>query len=102
DHLQLNAGGVFVYDSLPLELPYRPSIDKFFLSLGRALQECGTAVLLTGMGNDGAAGLLALRKVGWHTIAQDQKSSVVFGMAKAAIELGAADEILPLDEIASA
>jgi two-component system response regulator WspF len=47
------------------------------------------------MGNDGAAGLLALRKLGWHTIAWDQKSSVAFGMAKAAIELSAADEILP-------
>jgi two-component system response regulator WspF len=102
DHLRLNSNGVFDLNSQPLDHPHRPSIDEFFCSLARCQAEYGTAVLLTGMGSDGAAGLGELRKSGWHTIAQDQKSSVVFGMAKAAIELGAADEVLPLDRITSA
>ena len=64
----------------------------------------GTAVgvLLTGMGADGAQGLLAMRKAGWHTIAQDQESSVVYGMPKAAAEIDAASEVLPVDEIGGA
>jgi chemotaxis response regulator CheB len=57
-------------------------------------------VLLTGMGRDGAAGLKALRDKGWHTIAQDRATSAVYGMPKAAAELGAAVEILALGEIA--
>ena len=59
-------------------------------------------MLLTGMGRDGAQGLLALRNAGWHTVAQDRSTSVVYGMPKAAAELGAADEILGLPEIAVA
>jgi two-component system response regulator WspF len=58
-------------------------------------------VLLTGMGSDGAQGLRALRDAGHHTIAQDQASSAVYGMPKAAAALGAATEILPLDRIAA-
>jgi chemotaxis response regulator CheB len=60
------------------------------------------AVLLTGMGRDGAAGMLTLREAGWTTIAQDQASSVVYGMPKAAAELGAAERVLPLSRIARA
>ena len=59
-------------------------------------------VLLTGMGADGAEGLLAMRRAGWHTIAQDQASSIVYGMPKAAAKIDAAVEILPLDQIAGA
>ncbi|MCK5341058.1 MAG: chemotaxis response regulator protein-glutamate methylesterase, partial [Desulfobulbaceae bacterium] len=59
----------------------------------------GTAILLTGMGADGAQGLLALHKRGFHTIAQDKETSVVFGMPKIAIELGAADTVLPVEKI---
>ena len=59
-------------------------------------------MLLTGMGNDGAAGLADLRRMGWYTIAQDRTSSVVYGMPKAAVELGAAEEVLPIDKIPSA
>jgi chemotaxis response regulator CheB len=58
------------------------------------------AVLLTGMGRDGAAGLQLLRAAGHYTIAQDEATSAVYGMPKAAAELGAAREILPLDSIA--
>jgi two-component system response regulator WspF len=59
-------------------------------------------VVLTGMGRDGAAGLLALRRAGWLTIAQDQATSVVWGMPRAAAEVGAAHLVLPLSEIAEA
>ena len=60
------------------------------------------AALLTGMGRDGASGLTALRKAGWYTIAQDEKTSVVYGMPAAAVEMGGAMDILPLDRIAPA
>ena len=59
------------------------------------------AVLLTGMGRDGAMGLKKLRRRGWHTIAQDKQSCVVYGMPKAAVEMEAATEILSLSKIAS-
>ncbi|HEV3165278.1 MAG TPA: chemotaxis protein CheB, partial [Isosphaeraceae bacterium] len=62
----------------------------------------GIAVLLTGMGSDGARGLLQLRQLGWHTITQDQASSVVYGMPKAAAELQAACEVLSLERIPGA
>ena len=58
------------------------------------------ALLLTGMGRDGARGLLALRRRGWHTIAQSEDSCVVFSMPKAAIDAGAACEVLPVDQMA--
>ena len=78
--------------------PFCPSIDFFFKSLvgyGRP----GCAVLLTGMGCDGAAGMLALRGAGWRTIAQDEATSAVYGMPKTAAETGAASEILGADKI---
>ena len=81
------------------ELVSRPSIDVLFKSLAKHPTLTGCGALLTGMGNDGAAGLLALRKAGFHTIAQDEASSVVYGMPKAAAKLGAAISILPLDDI---
>ena len=59
-------------------------------------------MVLTGMGRDGASGLLALRRAGWLTIAQDQATSVVWGMPRAAAETGAAHLVLPLPEIAEA
>jgi two-component system response regulator WspF len=72
----------------------------FFHSVAANWPARGTGILLTGMGRDGAEGLLALRKAGWRTIAQDNKTSVVFGMPKAAIAFGAASKILPIDRIA--
>ncbi len=57
---------------------------------------------MTGMGRDGAKGLLELRKAGWHTIAQNEKTSAVYGMPKAAVELGAAIQVLPVEKIADA
>ena len=80
----------------------RPSVDVLFESLAKEIGGETVACLLTGMGRDGAAGLLALRHAGALTIAQDEASSVVFGMPREAIEMGAADRILALDQIATA
>ena len=77
-------------------------MDATFRSVARAAGRDGIGVLLTGMGADGAAGLLEMRHAGARTIAQDQTSSVVFGMPREAIRLGAAEKVLPLEEIASA
>ncbi len=78
----------------------RPSVDVLFESLARDLGAGTIACLLTGMGRDGASGLLAVRQAGGVTIAQDQESSVVFGMPGEAVQLGAASRILPVSEIA--
>jgi two-component system, chemotaxis family, response regulator WspF len=102
DHLVLAANGSFHYTPEPADYPYRPSVDEFFLSLAARWREPGVAVLLTGMGRDGARGLLALRQARWHTIAQDAATSIVYGMPKAAMELDAAVEQLPLLEISDA
>jgi two-component system chemotaxis response regulator CheB len=80
----------------------RPSVDVLFESLAQEIGEETAACLLTGMGRDGAAGLLALRHAGALTIAQDEASSVVFGMPREAIEMGAVDRVLALDQIATA
>jgi two-component system response regulator WspF len=101
DHLVLGADFAFHYTAEPADYPYRPSVDEFFVSLSSHWRRPGTAVLLTGMGRDGARGLLALRQAGWHTVAQDEKTSIVYGMPRAAKEAGAAAEVLPLSEIAA-
>jgi two-component system chemotaxis response regulator CheB len=79
---------------------HRPSADVTFRSVARAAGANATGVLLTGMGSDGAQGLLAMREAGAHTIAQDEASCVVYGMPKVAVDLGAAERVLPLGEIA--
>ncbi len=102
DHLVMTPGRWLNYDPDPKALHYRPSVDVFFASVAVHWPDPGVAAILTGMGRDGAAGLLKLRQVGWHTIAQDGPSCVVWGMPKAAVELGAAAQILPVDQIARA
>jgi two-component system, chemotaxis family, response regulator WspF len=97
-HLLVEADGTLGASSHPANVAHRPSIDVLFDSLRRAPQP-GVAALLTGMGKDGAVGLAALRRAGWTTIAQDERSSVVYGMPKAAVELGAACSVLALDQI---
>jgi len=101
DHLSLQPNLSLGYTKNPVDYPYRPSVDVFFKSIAEHWTRQGTAVLLTGMGRDGAQGLNLLRDKGWHTIAQNQATCVVYGMPKAAVELGAAVEILALDAIAS-
>lgn len=81
---------------------HRPAVDVLFHSVARVAGRNAVGIILTGMGSDGAAGLLAMRQAGAHTIAQDEKTSVVFGMPREAIRLDAATEILPLDLIADA
>ncbi len=81
---------------------YIPSADTLFESAARSHGAGVIGVLLTGMGADGAAGLKRLRDIGAHTICQDEATSTVFGMPKAAIDLGAATEVLPVDRIAEA
>lgn len=80
---------------------HRPSVDVLFDSVARAAGRDAAAALLTGMGDDGARGLLALRRAGAHTIAQDEASCVVFGMPREAIARGAAVRVQPLASIAS-
>jgi chemotaxis response regulator CheB len=92
--------GVVLYKAAPEDAAHSPSIDALFFSLAQPHRAPRVGVLLTGMGRDGAAGLLAMRKSGAHTIAQDASTSVVYGMPKAAVELDAAAEILPLAAIA--
>jgi two-component system response regulator WspF len=98
-HLSLNRAGLLGYSVEPAGYTYRPSIDVFFRSVSRYWRGRAVGVVLTGMGRDGAFGLKALREAGWPTIAQDERSSAVYGMPKAAAALGAA-EVLPLDRIA--
>jgi two-component system chemotaxis response regulator CheB len=80
----------------------RPSVDALFESVALEYGPTAAACLLTGMGRDGAAGLLKVRNAGGHTIAQDEATSVVYGMPQEALSLGAAERLLPLGEIASA
>jgi len=81
---------------------HRPSVDVLFQSCAQALGSNAVGVILTGMGADGARGLLAMRQAGARTVAQDEDSCVVFGMPREAIALGAAEEVSPLGNIAPA
>ena len=101
DHLSLQSNHTLNYTKDPIDYPYRPSIDVFFKSIAQYWTHKGTAVLLTGMGRDGAEGLLMLRSQGWHTIAQDKASCIVYGMPRAAVELNAAVEVLNPEAIAT-
>lgn len=78
----------------------RPSIDVLFNSVATYAGPNAVGAILTGMGKDGADGLLNMRQNGAHTIAQDRATSIIFGMPKEAIELGAAEKIIPLPDIA--
>jgi two-component system chemotaxis response regulator CheB len=80
----------------------RPSVDVLFESLAREYGAATVACLLTGMGKDGAGGLLEIRRAGGHTIAQDEATSIVYGMPREAVLLGAAERVLPLGEIGPA
>lgn len=100
DHLAMQSNRTLAYVKEPLYYPYRPSVNVLFKSLAQYWRPPGTAILLTGMGRDGAEGLSLLQQQGWYTIAQDEASSVVYGMPKAAIELHAASEVWTPTEIA--
>ncbi len=101
-HTAVTAGGRLALLRRPPVDNQRPAVDVLFEAVGQHYGRHTIAVLLTGMGRDGARGLKAIRDAGGRTIAQDEATSVVYGMPRAAVELGAAEQVLPLDDIAPA
>ncbi len=98
-HLIVSGGRLAMTDGPPQHF-CKPAVDALFKSAAKSIGDRTVAVLLTGMGSDGAEGMLRIREAGGRTIAQDEATSIVFGMPKVAIDLDAADEILPDREIA--
>ena len=102
-HMRLGKRGGEYYVSIadgPRVCYQRPSVDVLFDSVAEAAGKNAIGVILTGMGSDGAEGLLKMKRRGARTVAQDERSCVVFGMPREAIRLGAADQVLPLERIA--
>ncbi len=95
-------GDRLVFEAKPPEQLYVPSVDRLFESVATSYGPRAIGVLLTGMGADGARGLKRLREAGGATICQDEGTSTVFGMPKAAIEAGAADQVLAMEDIGAA
>ncbi|MBN2486588.1 MAG: chemotaxis response regulator protein-glutamate methylesterase [Bacteroidales bacterium] len=105
NHMLLKRSGAKYYVEIqqgPLVNRHRPSVDVLFRSTARYAGKNAIGIIMTGMGDDGAKGLLELKTSGAYTIAQDEKSCVVFGMPKEAINLNAAQKILSLEKIAGA
>jgi two-component system chemotaxis response regulator CheB len=103
-HLLVKKSGAYYFAELSQSEPvnrHRPSVEVLFRSAARVAGPNAVAAMLTGMGKDGAAAMLEMRRAGAYTIAQDEATCVVFGMPKAAIEIGAAMEIAPLTNIAA-
>jgi two-component system, chemotaxis family, protein-glutamate methylesterase/glutaminase len=100
-HLILRQGRLHL-TTTPERHSCRPSVDELFTSVAEELGPAAIGCLLTGMGRDGAAGMLAMKSAGAVTLAQDEATSVVFGMPREAIRLSAVDQVLPLPEIAGA
>ena len=99
-HLEFNSQGRFIYADAPPMSGHRPSVTTTFNSVAKFYGRASAGVLLTGMGRDGADGMQAIAQAGGLTIAQNEASCVVFGMPKEAIALGAAQHILPINDIA--
>ena len=101
-HTLLKRSGARYYVEVrdgPLVCRHRPSVDVLFRSASRYAGKNAIGVIMTGMGDDGAKGMLEMKEAGAYTIAQDEESCIVFGMPKEAIKLGAVDKILPLPNI---
>jgi two-component system, chemotaxis family, protein-glutamate methylesterase/glutaminase len=102
-HMEIRPAGTGYSIALlqtPLVNRHRPAVDVLFHSAAAAVGAAAVGVILTGMGKDGARGLLAMHQAGARTLAQDEKTCVVFGMPREAIAIGAADEIVPLEKMA--
>ncbi len=103
-HLSLKRSGATYLVELSQAEPvnrHRPSVEVLFRSAAKYAKENAVGVMLTGMGKDGAIGMLEMRKAGAYNLAQDEASCVVFGMPRAAIEVGAVDEIVPIQNMAA-
>jgi two-component system response regulator WspF len=100
DHLVFKSKNRLGYSSEPQANSYRPSVDVFLQSLCELWTGEAVGILLTGMGRDGAQGLKTMRNIGHYTLAQDEATSAVYGMPKAAAAIGAAVDILPIERIA--
>jgi two-component system chemotaxis response regulator CheB len=101
--LRKNGGGYSaVVKTGPRVCYQRPSVDVLFLSVAESAGRDAVGVILTGMGDDGAKGLLRMREAGARTIAQNESTCVVYGMPREAVAIGAAEQVLPLDAIAGA
>jgi two-component system chemotaxis response regulator CheB len=101
-HLLLKRSGARYHVEVkegPLVSRHRPSVDVLFRSVSRYAGKNAVGVIMTGMGDDGAKGMLEMKEAGAYNIAQDEDSCVVYGMPKEAVKLGAVDKILPLDKI---
>jgi two-component system chemotaxis response regulator CheB len=101
-HMLLKRSGALYYVEIkegPLVSRHRPSVDVLFRSSARYAGKNAVGIILTGMGDDGAKGMLEMHQAGAHTIAQDENSCIVFGMPKEAINLGGVDKVLPLQGI---
>jgi two-component system chemotaxis response regulator CheB len=98
-HMQIKGGRrISLTERRPSDI-YRPSCDKLLISTAAVYGPKSIGIILTGMGNDGVSGIKSIKEAGGRTIAQNEKTSVVFGMPKAAIEGGHVDNILPIEEI---
>lgn len=102
DHIVFDEKQYLRYTPWPVDRVYRPSVDVFFKSVADHWNGPVIGVLLTGMGYDGAEGMLALKECGNITLAQDESTCAVFGMPKAARELGAVSKMLPLQDVSAA
>lgn len=102
DHLIVDRFHRLSYSGEPREMSYRPSVDVFFQSVAARWRGEVAGLLLTGMGRDGGMGLLKLREKGCYTIAEHQSTCAVYGMPKAAVQLNAAVDVLPVGDIAAA
>jgi two-component system chemotaxis response regulator CheB len=102
-HMQLRRNGaqyqVDIFDGPPVNR-HKPSVDVLFRSVAKHAGANALGVIMTGMGDDGALGLLEMHQAGAETLAQDEKTCVVYGMPKEAVKHGAVDRIVPLQEIA--
>ncbi len=101
-HMLLKRSGARYYVEIksgPLVSRHRPSVDVLFRSAARYAGKNAVGVIMTGMGDDGAKGMLEMKDAGAYTIAQDKKTSIVFGMPNEAIKLGCVDKVLPLEGI---
>ena len=96
----MSPDGTLQYTNQPQPTLHCPSVDVFFHSVSQHWPQPGHGILLTGMGRDGAQGLAELKAKGWHTIAESEASCAIYGMPRAAVERGAATQVLPVSAIA--